>query len=464
MTQRGRIEAARQGVRLNTDAIDNSAGVNTSDVEVNIKIALSTAVRSGKLDESGRLELLRSMTDEVAALVLRNNYQQTLAISLEASRGVGNLGNQLRLMAELEERGLLDRAVEGLPDNATLEARAAGGKGLTRSEIGTLLAFAKIALSDDLRKSPVPDDPYLLRELLDYFPAPMRRRFAGEIGNHRLRREIISTRLANSLVNRGGPTFLVAARDRTGASAADLTRAYAAVRDCIGLRELHAEIDSLDNKISGRLQLELYTLVQDVLVDRLCWFTRSLAPGVGLEDIVAHFRPAVAELREVLPPLLGREGLKPVRELEHRLKAGGVPHSLASRLALISTLARATNIIALAESSGRTIADAAKVYLAVAERFGFGRIDRMTEGVPATDYYEGLALEKARDALETAHRDLAQKVIASGNGADVSAWEAATGARVTATAEQVEKIVSDRRPSMAKVAIAAGLLSELARA
>jgi glutamate dehydrogenase len=403
------------------------------------------------------------MTDEVAGLVLRNNYQQTLAISLEQARGLQNLGNQLRLMAELEERGLLDRAVEGLPDDASLETRAAGGKGLTRSEIGTLLAFAKIALANDLQESAVPDDPYLLQELLDYFPTPMRDRFAGEIGNHRLRRDIISTRLANSLVNRGGPTFLVAARDRTGASAAELTRAYVAVRDCIGLRELHAEIDALDNKVSGRLQLELYTLVQDVIVDRLCWFTRSLAPGGGLEDVVAHFRPALAELREALPPLLAREGLKPIRELEHRLKAGGVPDALATRLALISTLARATNIIALAEQSRRSIADTAKVYLAVAERFGFGRIDRMTEEVPATDYYEGLALEKARDALETAHRDLAQKVIASGNGADVAAWETETGARVTATAEQVEKIVSDRRPSMAKVTIAAGLLSELAR-
>ena len=216
------------------------------------------------------------MTDDVAGLVLRNNYQQTLALSLEASRGLDNLGNQLRLMAELEERGLLDRTVEGMPDNAAIEVRAASGRGLTRSEIGTLLAFAKIALSDDLRASTVPDDPYLSRELFRYFPELMRKRFAAEIEAHRLRRDIIATQLANSLINRGGPTLLVAARDRTGASVAELTRAYAAARNAFGLRDLHSEIDALDAKISGRLQLELYTIVQDVLADRIGWFTRSL--------------------------------------------------------------------------------------------------------------------------------------------------------------------------------------------
>ena len=213
-------------------------------------------------------------------------------------------------MAELEERGLLDRKVEALPDDAALEARAAGGQGLTRAEIGTLLAFAKIALSHDLGASAVPDDPYLARELFRYFPEAMQERFAGEIEAHRLRREIIATQLANSLINRGGPTLLVAARDRTGASVAELTRAYAAVRDCFGLQELHAEIDALDARISGRLQLELYAIVQDVLVDRIGWFTRNLPSDAGLEGIVAHYRAALAELAAVLPSLLPRESLE----------------------------------------------------------------------------------------------------------------------------------------------------------
>jgi glutamate dehydrogenase len=309
----------------------------------------------------------------------------------------------------------------------------------------------------------VPNDPYLARELFRYFPKAMRKRFAAEIESHRLRRDIIATQLANSLVNRGGPTLLVAARDRTGASVAELTRAYAAVRDSFGLQELHAEIDALDARIAGRLQLDLYAIVQDVLVDRICWFTHNLAPDTGLEESVAHYRAALKELAAILPALLSRDRMKAVRDIEQRLKAGHVPETLAARLALLPTLARAGNVILIADRAGQSMAEAAKAYFAVSDRFGFGRIDQMTEEVATGDYYEGLALQKARDSLEGAHRDLAQKVIANGNGADVATWEAAAGERITATAEQVEKLVSDRRPSMAKVAIAASLLSELAR-
>ncbi len=266
------------------------------------------------------------MTDDVASLVLRNNYQQTLAISLEAMRGQDNLGNQMRLMAELEERGLLDREVEDLPDDAALEERAADGHGLTRAEIGTLLAFAKIALFNDLVDSVVPDDPYLGRELFRYFPAEMRERFADEIEAHRLRREIIATQLANSVINRGGPTLLVAARDRTGDSPADLTRAYAAVRDSFALQDAACRASTRSTRRSpGTLQLELYAIAQDVLVDRIAWFASNIDPTAGLAEIVAHYRAALDELAGTLPTLLSREAAKAVATREDRLKAGGVP-------------------------------------------------------------------------------------------------------------------------------------------
>jgi glutamate dehydrogenase len=403
------------------------------------------------------------MTGDVAGLVLRNNYQQTLAISLEALRGLDNLGNQMRLMAELEERGVLDRSVENLPSDAALEARAAGRQGLTRSEIGTLLALAKIALSDDLRASVVPDDPYLARELFRYFPKPMRKRFKAEIEGHRLRRDIVATQLANSLINRGGPTVLVAARDRTGASVTELTQAYAAVRDSFALQELHAEIDALDTKIAGRLQLELYAIVQGVLTDRLAWFTRNLDPAAELANVVDHYRKSLESLAKLLPSLLPRDRVKAVHDVETRLKAGRVPELLAARLALLPALARAANVVLLSDRAGQSIESAANAYFAVSDRFGFGRIEQMTSEVATGEYYESLALQKARDSLETTHRDLAHRVIANGNGADVVGWEAEAGERVSATAEQVEKILADRRPSMAKVTVAASLLSELAR-
>jgi glutamate dehydrogenase len=464
MTQRARIAYGLKGGRCNSDAIDNSAGVNTSDVEVNIKIALAPAVRSGALGEAERLRLLRAMTDDVAALVLRNNYQQTLAISLEERHGLDTLGNQLRLMAELEARGLLDRAVEQLPDDAALIARAKAGKGLTRAEIGVLIAFAKIALSDDIVASAVPDDPYLARELFRYFPEPMREPFAAGIDAHRLRRDIIATQLANSLVNRGGPTLLVAARDRSGASVADLTRAYAAVRDSFGLQLLHAEVDGLDGLVSGRLQLDLYAIVQDVLVDRLGWFTRNLDPAASLADAVEHYEAAFAELAGALPGHLAPEAAKALREAEQRLAAAHVPPGLAARLALLPLLARASDVVLIAERTGCGIEGAATAFFAIGARFGFAAIDAMAAAVQPGDYYEGLALQKARDSLETAQRELARSLIAAGSApSDVAGWEAGAGGRIAATAEQVARILADRSPSVAKVTVAASLLSELAR-
>ena len=220
MTQRGRIEAALKGVRLNTDAIDNSAGVNTSDVEVNIKIALSLPVRDGRLTLKTRNTLLGKMTDDVAALVLRNNYLQTLALSLAERRGLDDLGFQQRLMQTLEQRGELDRVVEYLPDDMALAERVRRQQPLTRPELSVLLAYAKFSLYADLLDSNVPDDPYLGRELGRYFPKLIAQKFPDALEKHRLRREIISTQLANSMINRGGPSFAVRIADQTGASPA----------------------------------------------------------------------------------------------------------------------------------------------------------------------------------------------------------------------------------------------------
>ena len=217
MTQRGRIEAALRGVRLNTDAIDNSAGVNTSDMEVNIKIALSIPLRDGRLTMDARNALLFSMTDEVAELVLRNNYLQTLALSLAERRGMEDFGFLQRLIQTLEARGLLDRTVEQLADDVQLAERRRRQQPFTRPELAVLLAYAKLSLYEDLVKSAVPDDRYLGRELARYFPQPIGAHFPDALEHHRLRREIIATQLANSMINRGGPSLIVRIADQTGA-------------------------------------------------------------------------------------------------------------------------------------------------------------------------------------------------------------------------------------------------------
>ena len=248
VTQRGRIEFGLRGGACNSDAIDNSGGVNSSDVEVNIKIALASAMRNGRLTRPARNKFLAEMTEEVGHLVLANNYQQTLALSLLRRRGLADLPYQARFMTALEARGLLDRAVETLPGPLALAEREARGEPLTRAELGVLLAYAKIVLFSDIVSSNVPDEQHFERDLLDYFPARMAKKYAAEIGSHRLRREIVARVVANDLVNRGGPAFVSRLQDLTGRSAADVVRAFTIARDGYGLTHLYAEIDALDNQ------------------------------------------------------------------------------------------------------------------------------------------------------------------------------------------------------------------------
>src|SRR5262249_32034418 len=305
MTQRGRVEAALRGIRLNTDAIDNSAGVNTSDVEVNLKIALAIPMRDGRLTRDARNALLTEMTEDVAALVLRNNYLQPLAISLAQRRGLEDLGFEQRLMQTLEAAGELDRTVEFLPDDMELAERRRRSQALTRPELSVLLAYAKLSLNHELVQSSVPDDPYLGRELGRYFPKAVADRFPDALEHHRLPRETVAPQLANSMTNGGGPPLFVPTADQPGASPASIAAAFAAVRDSYGMTALNGEIDALDNKISGKLQLELYQAVQDLLLDRLVWFLRNVDLTQGLAGIVAHYceglPPVEAPLDGALP-------------------------------------------------------------------------------------------------------------------------------------------------------------------
>ncbi|MEQ1653768.1 MAG: NAD-glutamate dehydrogenase domain-containing protein, partial [Hyphomicrobium sp.] len=249
MTQRGRIEYALNGGRINTDAIDNSAGVDTSDHEVNIKIALSKAVSDGKMPLTARNKLLTAMTDDVAALVLRDNYLQTQALSATEAQATELLGVHGRAMRMLERSGLLNRRVEFLPDEDELAERQRLGRGLTRPEMAVLLAYAKIWLYQKLTASRLPDDPFLQTDLLHYFPKLMQTKCAHLIAHHQLRREIIATSVTNSLINHAGIHFVRRMTERTGFSAAEVTRAYLLVREIFDLDTLWEKIEALDNKI-----------------------------------------------------------------------------------------------------------------------------------------------------------------------------------------------------------------------
>jgi glutamate dehydrogenase len=464
MTQRGRIEAAMRGVRLNTDAIDNSAGVNTSDIEVNVKIALTRPQREGRLTGDARNALLADMTDDVAALVLRNNYLQPLSISLAERQGVGYIGFHQRLMQSLEAKSLLDRAVEYLPDDKELDERRRRSVGLTRPELAVLLAYAKLALKDELLESDVPDDPYLAREINRYFPDPLVERFPDALRHHRLCRDIIATQLANSIINRGGPPFVVRNEDQTGASAANIATAFAAVRDSYGMTALNAEIDALDNEIAGRLQLDLYAAVQRLLRDRVVWFLRNVDLSKGLAGLIAHYSKGIAAVEATLDRVLTRDELTTRDDRAAELAAAGVPGALARRLAGLHWLTAAPDIVLVAERTGAEIADVAATYFAAQSFFKLDRIARAAREINVSDYFDRLALDRALDSIGDAQRRLAAAMTAgeaSGQTA-VEAWVATRAADVHRIRAAVHEI-ADSGLTLSKLSVAASLLGDLVR-
>uniref|UniRef100_UPI002C2BE22E NAD-glutamate dehydrogenase n=1 Tax=Enterovirga sp. TaxID=2026350 RepID=UPI002C2BE22E len=461
MTQRGRIEAARRGVRLNTDAIDNSAGVNTSDVEVNIKVALTTPERDGRLDFDSRNALLHQMTDEVADLVLRNNYLQTLALSLSQRRGVGDLGFQGRLMGTLEAAGRLDRAIEYLPDEAGLAERRKGGEGLTRPELAVLLAYAKLALHDELLESSVPDDPFLSRELERYFPAELRQRYPDAVAGHRLRREIIATQLANAIVNRGGPAVVSRLVDDTGADAVTIAAAYAATRDVFGLGQLYDGIDALDGRIGGERQLDLYASVQDLMFSRIVWFIRNVDFKTrSLDDVVGQYRDGIAAVAASLEAALPPASRAAWEANSAAMEKEGVPAALARRLSALPELIDAPDLVLVAQRTNSPIADVARVHFALDGIFQLGALVEAARAIPVSDHFDRLARDRAIDAIAVAHRRLTSEVM--GRGGDVESWRAARGAEIDRIRSAVEGIVGAAL-TVSRLTVAASLIGDLAK-
>jgi glutamate dehydrogenase len=463
VTQRGRIEAAQKGIKLNSDAIDNSAGVNTSDVEVNIKITLARPEREGSLSPNDRNSLLAAMTDEVGTLVLRNNYLQTLALSLAERKGVAETGFITRLMQSLEQRDLLNRAVEFLPDDAAIAERTRRGQSLTRPELAVLLAYAKLTLYDDLLGTAVPDDPYLARELSQYFPREVQDKFPAAVKAHRLRREIISTNLANAVINRAGPACVVRLIDETGADVPTIVMAFVAVDESYGLKRLNDAIDGLDARIDGQLQLTLYAALQDLLLSRMVWYVRNVDLSAGLDAVISRFGPGLrqvaAGLDETLP-----EHLQAARSKRRQdLIDAGVPAKLAGELADLDALVSAPDIVTVAERTSRAIDDTAATFFSAEAKFRLDRIIAAARGVPASDYFERLAIDRAVDQIAAAERRLVADMLATGQSGQQAAdnWLAAHP-EATRIRRSVEEIAASGM-TLAKLTVAANLQGDLVK-
>ena len=465
VTQKGRIAYALNGGRCNSDAIDNSAGVNSSDVEVNIKVALSPAMLEGRLPREERNVLLAQMTDEVADLVLRNNYLQSLAISLTEAKEAGNREELSRLMDYLEGMGRLNRKVETLPDAAAVAERYVSGKGLTRPEIGVLLSYAKIVLFDQLTESALPDDPYCETTLANYFPAAMRKTFGADIASHRLRREIIATVLANHAINRGGPGFVVSVCDATGSSPDEVVKAALVTRDALGLTALWDKIDALDARIPGRTQNRLYAIVSEVYstMTRLLLETGLAKGPVG--DAVAQLTTAVAAAGPVFKKTVPAPLRQHFDDQIAVLMEAGAPSALATEVVNLQTMQLLPEILQIAERTGADFATSMRGFFAVSEAFRIGRIVENAGRIQTTDHYDSLALTRSLDRIGQARRQIVCTALTShGKEAQpVDAWIATDRTRVERIGKELASIVDSGEPSISKLAVAAGLLGDLAQ-
>ncbi|TPK78544.1 NAD-glutamate dehydrogenase [Mesorhizobium sp. B2-4-18] len=463
VTQRARIEFGMNGGRCNSDAIDNSGGVNCSDVEVNIKIALASAMRKGSLTRPARNKLLAEMTDEVGGLVLSNNYQQTLALSIARKRGLADIAHQSRFMTALEARGLLDRVVETLPSPAALAEREARGEPLTRAELGVLLAYAKIVLFSDIVASDVPDDAHFDRDLMGYFPDRMAKKYASEIHGHRLRREIIARVVANDLVNRGGPSFVNRLQEATGRTAADVVRTFAVVRDGFALPALYREIDALDNLVDGQVQLDLYQMVSRLIYMSSGWYLKNDAGTAPLGQRIAELQDARKALEPKLVSLLPAFSRERIEEKRHGLFKAGAPEKLAEQLAMSEAAELIPDVALTARTAGADIVAAAKAFFAVSDAFRIPRVEDAARSITPSDYYDQLALSRATDTIGAARRGIAIAALTGhAEAADpVAAWLEAGGERVARIRERLQALTEGGDITVSRLSVASGLMSDL---
>ncbi len=450
LTQAGRIEFARRGGRLNTDAIDNSAGVDSSDHEVNIKILLSQAIRNRDLPSGKRNGLLADMTDDVARHVLAHNYSQTGALSLaESTAGRDHEANE-RLMCYLETRGVLDRKVEGLPSTSDMQERATNKAWLTRPELAVLMAWSKITLFDDIVASDVPDDPWFTTTLEGYFPEGVRQ-FGDAMQAHRLKREIIATVLANRLIDAGGPLMLLRLRERVNLTNSQICRAFETARHLLDFPAYQDAVNVLDNKVSASTQIELHQLGADAVMDVTAALLRS-ARDTGLEEAVKRFTPAFKALDKHLEDALSGFEAQQYRKRITAISNNGISDKLASRAALMPLLPIGIDIETLSSASGVKPAEALDTYLKLGDVL---RLDRLRfeagRNLDEASYWERLATRRLIEDLRRHQADAAAEALSAG---DPQAWLSGRDMSRKALLQQLNQL-SSARANFAQFTLAA---------
>ncbi|WP_097922612.1 NAD-glutamate dehydrogenase [Streptomyces sp. wa1063] len=467
-TQLGRIEFARSGGRINTDAIDNSAGVDTSDHEVNIKILLNGLVRDGDMTVKQRNKLLADMTDEVGALVLRNNYAQNVALSNASAQAPSLLHAQQRFMRRLERDGALDRALEFLPADRHIRELLSNGKGLSQPELAVLIAYTKITAADELISTVLPDDPHLQKLVHAYFPSELRERFPEAVDGHALRREIITTVLVNDTVNTAGSTFLHRLREETGASIEEIVRAQFTAREIFGLSRVWDAVEALDNKVAADVQTRIRLHSRRLVERGARWLLGNRPQPVAIAETIEGFREGVARVWDELPKMLKGADLDWYHSILDELTAAGVPDELAVRVAGFSSAFPALDIVAIADRTGQDPLEVAEVYYDLADRLRITQLmDRIIE-LPRADRWQSMARASIREDLYAAHAALTSDVLSVGNGLSTPeerflAWESKNAAILARSRSTLEEIQGSDAFDLANLSVAMRTMRTLLR-
>ena len=406
MTQFSRIEYALKGGLLNTDFIDNAAGVDCSDHEVNIKILLNEILVNGDLTEKQRNKLLSDMTEDVSDLVLKNNYRQTQAISIAHKDALPRMEEYRRLMNSMESAGKLNRKLEFLPNDEDITERKSTGKGLTRPELSVLISYVKGDLKETLNNSTLPDETHLCEEIKEVFPVQITRKYNKELLNHRLRREIISTQVANDMVNHMGITFVERLKQSTGAAPSSISLAYIIARDVFDFEKWWKEIESLDHKVPSSLQLEMMSELMS-LIRRACrWLIRNRRSELNVVENMERFREGIRKIAICLPGFLTGSSKESFELNFNQLVDAGVSKELASTVAGASHLYAALGIIEAHQEDDGKLESVASIYYMLGNRLDLTWFGHQINSLTPLTHWQALAREAFGEDLDWQQRAL----------------------------------------------------------
>ncbi len=464
LTQLARIEYSQRGGLCHTDAIDNAAGVDTSDHEVNIKIVLNAAVEAGEINIDERNNLLSEMTEEVAQLVLRNNYMQTQALALAVDQAPNLIHHHARAIRQLEKSYGLDRGLEYLPTEVEIKKRIAEKKGLTRPELAVLLSHSKISTFQMLLDSDVPEDTFLAEDLERYFPTALSSRFKHLMPAHRLRREIIATHVTNSMINRVGPGFTLRMNELTGAHPADTARAYAAAREIFRLRDLWHEVESLDNAVPSKTQKELMHETRILLEQAIQWLLRYRPQPIDIALAVREFRDAVDQLRRGFPRVLAASNRLIQKRRVRRYLNAGVPPAIANHVAELAGLSRALDIADVAGKGRFGIAQVATVYFDIGDRLGLHWLSDRIRDLSADNHWHALARTTLRSDLHLTQRTISGLILNSQSSRGKAAVRQWVQQNLTDTArlsQMINDLQKSASPDFAMLSVAVSEAAQL---